>query len=228
MGLYVDSAYLEDVARVSASFPIAGVTTNPSILLAAWDRGQHLEDLQLLRELLRVCEGPVFAQPSGADHEALLAATLRYLELAPNRVVPKLPMTPDGLRIGLGLRQGGGRFAFTAVSTLSQAYCAACAGAAWVIPYVGRLRRAGDDPCERVGQMARLLAQQGGGTRILAASIKSPSDLAEAALSGAHDVTAAPIVIEGLLADPITEASIRQFDADWERLRQQMAEHSRS
>jgi TalC/MipB family fructose-6-phosphate aldolase len=228
MGLYVDSACLEDVARVCASYPIAGVTTNPSILLAAWERGQRLDDVQLLRQLLHVCEGPVFAQPSGADDEALHAATLRYLELAPNRIVPKLPMTPAGLRVGLEIRRQGGRFAFTAVSTLGQAYCAVCAGAAWVIPYVGRLRRAGHDPCERVGQMARLLAQQDGGTRILAASIKSATDLDEAVLSGAHDVTADPGVIEGLLADPLTEASIRQFDADWERLRQQMAEQLRS
>jgi TalC/MipB family fructose-6-phosphate aldolase len=222
MSLYVDSAYLEDVARVCATYPVTGVTTNPSILLAAFERGQHLDDLGVVRELLLLCQGPVFAQPYGASDEALYAAASRYLDLAPNRVVPKLPITPTGLRVGTRITREGGRVAFTAVSTLGQAYCCANAGADWIIPYFGRLRRSGEDPCDRVGRMAQLLAQQGTTTRILAASIKSPSDLTEAALAGAHDVTADPAVIDGLLECPLTVAAFRQFDADWERLQQQL------
>lgn len=223
MGLFVDSAYLDDVADVCASYPITGVTTNPSIMLAAYERGQRLDDLGVLRELLRLCDGPVFAQPSGPTDGALYAAASRYLDVAPNRIVLKLPITPAGVRVGLQATREGGRIAFTAVSSLSQAYCGANTGAGWIIPYFGRLRRAGVDPCDLIARMGQLLAQQGGATRILAASIKSAADLAEAALVGAHDVTADPAVIQTLLVDPLTEAAMRQFDADWLRYQQHLA-----
>lgn len=223
MGIFVDSAYLDDVARVCASYPISGVTTNPSIMLAAFERGQRLDDLSVVRELLRLCDGPVFVQPSGATDDELFAAATRYLAVAPNRIVLKLPITTRGLRVGKRIMREDGRIAFTAVSSLSQALCGASAGARWIIPYFGRLRRAGADPCERVAQMSRLLAQHGGVTRILAASIKSASDLTEAILAGALDVTADPAVIETLLVDPLTEAALRQFDADWERYQTQLA-----
>jgi TalC/MipB family fructose-6-phosphate aldolase len=224
MGLYVDSACVDEVARVCQSFPIAGVTTNPSILLAATEqRGQRLDDLAVLRELLRLCDGPVFMQPVGATDDDLYAAASRYIGVAPQRVVPKLPITPEGLCAGLRITHEGGRVAYTAVGSLAQAYCGATAGASWVIPYFGRLRRFGLDPCERVSHMARLLASQGGDTRILAASIKTSADLVEASLAGAHDVTVAPSVIAGLLTDPLTESAVRQFGADWERWQQALA-----
>jgi TalC/MipB family fructose-6-phosphate aldolase len=221
VGLFVDSAYLEDVERICAGFPIAGVTTNPSILLAAREEhGQHLDDLTVLRELLRLCDGTVCMQPVGESAEDLYAAASRYVNVAPPRVVPKLPMTTAGLRTGMRLKGEGARIAFTAVSSLAQAYCATMAGASWVIPYYGRLRRQGVDPSERVGHMAQLLAKQEGRTRILAASIKSSDDLAEAALAGAHDMTVGPDVIAGLLTDALTEAAVRQFTLDWERAQQ--------
>ncbi|GAC1456175.1 MAG: fructose-6-phosphate aldolase [Ktedonobacterales bacterium] len=218
MSLYVDSAYLEDVARLCATFPIFGVTTNPPVLLAATSRGQLLDDVSVLRELLRLCEGPVFMQPGGSTAEDLYAGASRYLTVAPNRVVPKLPMSPEGLQAGMRLKREGMRVAYTAVYTLAPSYAAAMAGASWVIHYCGRMCRAGMDACERISRMARLLAQHAEGTRILVASIKSGMDLVESALAGAQDVTTGPEVIEGMLADPLTESALRQFGADWERL----------
>lgn len=223
MSLYVDSAYLDDVARLCVAFPVAGVTTNPSILLAAASRGQRLDDMGVLHELLRLCEGTIFMQPDGSTGDDLYAGAARYLSVAPNRVVPKLPMSQEGLSAGLRLQRDGMRVAYTAVYSLSQTYCAALAGASWVIPYCGRMRRAGVDACERVSQMARLLTQQAVSTRILAASIKTGADLVEATLAGAHDVTAPPDVIEGMLADPLTESAIRQFGVDSERFQQELS-----
>lgn len=221
MALFVDSAYLPDVEAVCAAYPVAGVTTNPSILLAAAERGQRLDDAETLRELLRLCRGPVLMQPmAGADDaEGLRAAAERYAAAAPERVAPKLPPTEAGLRVGMALVQQGARVAYTASSALAQAYCAAQAGASWVIPYFGRIRRAGEDPRERMERMARLLAQQQSPTRILVASVKSPADLVEATLAGAHDVTAPPEVIRALLRDELSDAAFAQFARDAERLR---------
>ncbi len=219
MALYVDSAYLPEVEAVCARYPIAGVTTNPSILLAAAKRGQRLGDVEALRELLQVCPGPVFMQPVGDDAETLLAIMRRYLATEPERVVAKLPPTEAGIQAGRTLLREGARVAFTAVCSLSQAYVAAQVGAQWVIPYFGRIRRAGEDPGERVAAMARLVALQSpsstASTRILVASLRTPRDVVEVTLAGAHDVTVPPEVIGAFLQDGVSAAALAQFAADW-------------
>jgi TalC/MipB family fructose-6-phosphate aldolase len=217
MGLYADCAVLVEVVRLRERFPLAGVTTNPSIMAAALDAGQQLDDLTILRELTALGFPVVMAQPVGESPETLYAAAMRYVEVAPDRVVPKILLTALGLSTGLRLKQQGVRVAFTCVSTVEQAYCATEAHADWVIPYVGRLRRAGADPCERIAHMSRLIKRTSNGTRILAASIKNVADVVEATLVGADDVTASPRTIEALLADPLTEAAREQFAADWQR-----------
>lgn len=217
MGLYVDSAYLDDVARVCASFPIAGVTTNPTILLRALERGQQLSDLDVLRRLLDTTAGVVFMQPTASDAERLRAAAGRYIEVAPDRVVPKLPLNESGLAVGRDLARQGARVAFTATCTPAQVYCAAQAGAAWAIPYYSRMTRAGVDPCERIMAMSRLLAAQRSEMRLLAASVKSASDVTEALLAGAHDITASPEVIALLPRDPLSDQAFAQFAADWRK-----------
>jgi TalC/MipB family fructose-6-phosphate aldolase len=222
VALYVDSASLPEVEAVCARYPIAGVTTNPSILLAAAKRGQRLSDGDVLQALLQICTGPVFMQPVGDDAQTLLAITRRYLAAAPERVVAKLPPTEAGVQAGRTLLREGTRVAFTAVCSLPQAYVAAQVGAQWVIPYFGRIRRAGEDPAGRVAAMARLLALQSPSptvtTRVLAASLRTPRDVVEATLAGAHDVTVPPEVIGAFLRDSISEAALARFAADWAQL----------
>jgi TalC/MipB family fructose-6-phosphate aldolase len=224
VALFVDCAFLADIQSTCARYPVSGVTTNPSILLAAAQRGQQLSDLELARELLQVCRGPIFMQPMADAARDLHAAAERYIAVAPERVVPKLPPTEVGMEVGMALVRAGARVAFTATCSLTQVYAAAQAGASWVIPYFGRMRRAGEDACERVAGMARLLATQQAPTRVLVASVKSPGDLIEATLAGAHDVAAPPEVIRGLLADPLTSAAFVQFSADWEKVRTAVAQ----
>ncbi|MBF6590479.1 MAG: hypothetical protein IVW57_08090 [Ktedonobacterales bacterium] len=214
MALYVDSADLAVVADLLSAYPIAGVTTNPSILLAAIEGGQRLSDLEVLRALLDLNPRLVFMQPVGEDAEALRVGAMRYIEVDARRVVPKLPLTRAGMRAGLALKREGVRIAFTAVFSLPQTYSAAMSDADWVIPYVGRLRRAGLDACQRIEQMKRLLAAHGGGTRILAASMKTPADIVEATLAGAHDITAQPEIIRLLTDDGLTAAAVEQFALD--------------
>ncbi|HEU0028694.1 MAG TPA: transaldolase family protein [Ktedonobacterales bacterium] len=218
MGLYVDCALIEEVSRLCATFPIAGVTTNPSILLEAVERGQRLRDEDALRGLIQSCDGPVFAQPVADTADGLRAEGERYLGLDPARIVLKLPMTADGLAAGRTLIASGARVAFTAVASLAQAYLAAAAGADWVIPYFSRLRHAGVDACERIGGMARLLTKQDSGARLLVASVKSSTDVVEAAALGARDITARPEIIRGLLDDPLTIEAVTRFNADWRRV----------
>jgi TalC/MipB family fructose-6-phosphate aldolase len=215
MALYADGAFVAEIEELAAVYPLAGVTTNPSILLAAQQRGQRLSDVEALRALLGVCTGPIFMQPTASTHEELRAMAARYAEVDPARVVLKLPANADGLRVARELGSQGARVAFTACYALAQAYCAAQAGAAWVIPYFGRLRRSGADACQRMQEMAALLRAQEAPTRILAASLKSAADVIEVTLAGAHDVTAPPEVIRTLADDAMTASAMTQFAADW-------------
>jgi TalC/MipB family fructose-6-phosphate aldolase len=223
MGLYVDSAYIDDIVSVYEAFPIAGVTTNPTILLRALERGQRLDHVEVLRRLLETTSGLVFMQPTAADAEHLRAAAARYVEVAPDRVVPKLPPTEIGLTVARALTQQGQRVAFTATCTPAQVYCAGEADAAWAIPYFSRMTRAGVDPCERIMTMSRLLKGLGAHTRLLAASVKSVSDVTEALIAGAHDITASPEVIRSLVRDPLSDQAFAQFAADWSEFAQMTA-----
>lgn len=219
MALYVDSAHLDDVEEICANFPVVGVTTNPSILLAAVERGQRLDDLAVARGLLALCSDAVFMQPTAETADGLLAAARRYVEVDPTRIVVKLPMTAPGVRAGKALKAEGARVAFTATYTLAQAYIAAMAGADWVIPYHGRLRRAGIDAAARIGGMVELIERQHAPTHVLAASVRSTSCLVEVVMAGAHDATLPPEVIRALSEDALTEAAATQFAADWQRVR---------
>jgi TalC/MipB family fructose-6-phosphate aldolase len=224
MGLYVDSAFLADVERVARTLRLAGATTNPSILLAAARRGQRLTEKAVLQGLLEICPGNIFMQPVGETADALRRMAEGYIAAAPERVVPKLPLTPAGMEVACAWKEAGIRFSFTCVFTVTQAYCAAMAGAQFIIPYFSRLRRTGQDACERLDNIVRLLNAQAPGTRVLAASIKTPMDVAEALMIGAHDLTAPPEVLEGLLADPLTDAAVEQFQQDWRAFTQALGE----
>lgn len=223
MALYLDSAVIDEIARVSAAYPVAGVTTNPTILLNAVEQGQRLRDLDVLCALLPLVPGPVFMQPVGETAGELVHAGMRYAEVEQARVVLKLPMTAAGLGASRTLKTRGVRFAFTAVAALPQAYSAALAEAEWIIPYFGRMRRAGIDASARVSEMRRLAGTQGAMTRILAASVKSCADVIEATLAGAHDVTVPPGVIQSMMEDALSQAAIAQFSSDWTRLGEVLA-----
>lgn len=217
MALYVDSANVAEVADLCAAYPVAGVTTNPSILLAAIEQGQRLSDVDVLRALLSACDGPIFMQPSAETADDLVAAGIHYVDVDMARVVLKLPMTELGVRAAMDLKRRGVRFAFTAVTSLAQAYTGVLAGAEWIIPYFARMRRAGVDTCDRLSGIARVLAGQSSACRILAASLKSPADVIEATLAGAHDATVSPGILRVMAEDPLSQAAVAQFAADQQR-----------
>ena len=220
MALYVDSAYLKDVEEVCATYPVAGVTTNPSILLAAVEQhDQRMDDLALTRALLSICTGHVFMQPKATTVDELRAAARHYVDVDPARVVVKLPMNALGIQTGKALKAEGARVAYTATYSLAQTYLAAMADADWVIPYHARMRRAGLDAGARIGGMVELLERQKSPTRVLAASVKSASCLVEVATAGAHDATLPPEVIRALAEDALSDAAVTQFATDWQRVR---------
>ncbi len=218
MALYIDSAYLDDIATVTRTLPLAGVTTNPSIVLAAQQRGQSLSLQDVLQRLLKMQSGAVFVQPSIADEEHAYFTARSYAEINPERILLKIPINQAGMRLALRLKAERLHIAFTAVTSVTQAYAGAMAQADFVIPYYNRMQRSSIDAQERVSQMAKLLHNQQLPTRILAASIKSPTEAAQALLAGAHDLTVPPQVLLDMVTDPDSEEAITKFEQDWQKL----------
>jgi TalC/MipB family fructose-6-phosphate aldolase len=218
MALYIDNAFLDDITNVVRTVPLAGVTTNPTILLAALERGQALTPLSLLNKLLHVFDGTIFMQPGETEEERMYRQALTYIEADPARVIPKIPMMQTGMRVARKLKQQNHRIAFTAVTSVAQAYNAAMVQADFIIPYYNRLQRSGVDAAERISQMAELLHNDRLSTRILVASIKSPQEATDALLAGAHDLTIAPQVLLDMVGDPLSEEAIEKFSQDWQKL----------
>jgi TalC/MipB family fructose-6-phosphate aldolase len=218
MALYIDSAFLHDIMNVTGTVPVEGITTNPTILLEARERGQDLSPQSVLSELLRSIGGTIFMQPGASGEDEMYAEALDYIQASPNRVIAKIPMTHAGMRVARRLKQQQHRLAFTAVTSVPQAYSAAMIGADFIIPYYGRLERSGVDASERISEMADLLHNANLPTRILAASIKSSGDAANALLAGAHDLTVAPGVLMEMVTEPLTEEAIERFTQDWQRM----------
>ncbi|HLG65211.1 MAG TPA: transaldolase family protein [Ktedonosporobacter sp.] len=219
MAFYIDSAYLDDIIEASQTVPVSGVTTNPTIMLAAVERGQRLTPLSLLNELLSRVGGTIFIQPGAAGEQEMLREALDYVQEAPERVIPKIPMTHIGLRVARQLKIAGKRVAFTAVTTVPQAYAAAMSQADFIIPYYNRMERAGVDASLRISQMAELLHNHQLPTRLLAASFKSPQEVAKALLAGAHDLTIAPQLLLEMVSDPQSEQAVEKFAQDWQKMK---------
>ena len=217
MALYIDSAFLDDIIPTAKAVPVAGVTTNPTLLLAAYERGQRLEPLSLLQELLKNVDGTIFIQPGSETEDEMFKESLMYIQVAADRVIPKIPMTQTGMRVALRLRSLKAQIAFTAVTSVAQAYSASMAGADFIIPYFNRLERSGINASERIAQMAEVVRNQK--AHILAASIKSPMEAAAALLARAHDLTVAPQVLQEMIADPQSEQAIEQFTRDWQKMK---------
>jgi TalC/MipB family fructose-6-phosphate aldolase len=215
MALYIDSAFLDDITTIAQTIPLAGATTNPTILRAARERGQQLDHLEVLTTLLKLLDGTIFMQPGASAEKEMYLQAMAYIQMAPQRVVPKIPMTAAGVRVARRLKQNGFRISFTAVTSVSQAYIAALVGADFVIPYYGRLANAGIPPTQRISEMAAVLAKAALPTRILAASIKSPLDATSALLAGAHDLTVSPQVLSSMPIDPLSEDAVARFQEDW-------------
>ncbi|HVB23563.1 MAG TPA: transaldolase family protein [Ktedonobacteraceae bacterium] len=226
MALYVDSAYLNDITNVAQTVPLAGVTTNPSILLAARERGQTLKPKEVLLALLQhpnIDNVDIFVQPGATDEEEMYQQVIGWVDprsAYARRLVHKIPMNHAGMRVARRLiaSEMRIRIAFTAVTTVVQAYTAAIMGVEYVIPYYNRLERSGIDANERIAEMAEVMHNHKLPTRILVASIKTASDARCALLAGAHDITAAPQVILDMVSDPLTDEAIEKFSQDWNKM----------
>ena len=215
MKLFLDTAAIEEIRVAERWGVLAGVTTNPS-LFAKVEQSESYE--QVLRQVCELTGGPVSAEVVAADVEGMLAEGRAFAKIAPNIVV-KIPMSEAGLEAIARLRAEGIPTNCTLVFSANQGLLAARAGAKLVSPFVGRIDDINFDGMSVVRELAEIFAIHDIDAEVLAASIRHPLHVTQAALAGAHIATVPFKVLKQLVHHPLTDAGIVQFRADWDAAR---------
>ncbi|PLR76818.1 fructose-6-phosphate aldolase [Bacillus sp. V3-13] len=210
MKFFIDTANINEIREAHSLGILAGVTTNPS--LVAKEKNVSFHDR--LREITGLVEGSVSAEVIALDAEGMIREGRELAAIAPNITV-KVPMTPEGLKAVHALTQEGIKTNVTLIFNANQALLAARAGATYVSPFLGRLDDIGHNGLELISTIAEIFAVHGLETEIIAASIRHPQHVTEAALRGAHIATIPFKVILQLCKHPLTDKGIEAFLADW-------------
>lgn len=210
MKFFIDTANLDEIREVYELGLLAGVTTNPS--LVAKEKGVSFHER--LKEITALVPGSVSAEVIALDAEGMIREGRELAAIAPNITV-KVPMTPDGLKAVHALAQEGIKTNVTLIFSANQALLAARAGASYVSPFLGRLDDIGLNGLDLVSTIAEIFTVHGIETEIIAASIRNPVHVTEAALRGAHIATVPYKVLMGLFQHPLTDKGIAAFLKDW-------------
>lgn len=212
MKFFLDSANLNEINQAWNMGVIAGVTTNPS-LVAKEGKDFHT----LLQELVQVVDGPISAEVIALDKEGMLKEA-RELAAMHKNIVVKIPMTEEGLKAVKALSQEGIKTNVTLIFNAVQALLAARAGATYVSPFLGRLDDIGENGLRLVEEICEIFGMHGIETHVIAASIRNPVHVTEAAKLGADFATVPFNVLRQLFKHPLTDAGIEKFMADWKKL----------
>ena len=211
MRFFLDTANIKEIREVAELGLLDGVTTNPS-LVAKEKQNIHA----VIREICEIVEGPVSAEVIATTAPEMIAEGRELAALGRN-VVVKVPMTMEGLKAVHGLSQEDIPTNVTLVFSANQALMAARAGAVFVSPFVGRLDDISEDGIHLVKTIADIFAIHDIDTEIIAASIRHPMHVTQAALAGAHIATVPYKVLLSLVNHPLTDAGIARFLADWKQ-----------
>lgn len=213
MKLFVDTANLDEIRTVHSWGVLAGVTTNPSLIAR-----EGRDFIATIHEICELVQGPVSAEVIAQDAEGMIREGRRLADLH-EHVVVKVPLTGAGLAATKALSSDGIRVNVTLCFQAGQALMAALAGATYVSPFVGRLDDIGWDGNKLIREIVEIFeADPDIDTQVLAASIRHPIHLTEAARVGAHVATAPFKVLEQCLKHPLTDKGNAQFLADWAKV----------
>ena len=210
MKIYLDTGNVKEIAEAARMGILDGVTTNPSLVSK---EGRDFKDLIL--EICQLVDGPVSAEVVSVEADAMVKEGLELARIHPN-VVVKCPLIPEGLAATKRLAAEGIRVNVTLCFSPTQALLAAKAGAWCVSPFIGRLDDLSQDGMELIREIAAVYEQNPDiRTRILAASIRHPRHVVEAALAGAHIATCPFKVLQKCMRHPLTDSGMASFLADW-------------
>jgi len=201
-----DTAVLKDLAATGL---VDGVTTNPTLIAKS---GRNM--LEVIGEICGIIGGPVSAEVASMETAGMLAEGRKLAAIAPNIVV-KVPLTRDGLIATSTFAAEGIQTNVTLCFSAAQALLAAKAGASYISPFIGRLDDHGADGMDLITEIRAIYDNYDFDTEILAASIRTPAHVAQAAMAGSDCATIPPDVFNALFKHPLTERGLSQFMADW-------------
>jgi transaldolase len=216
MKFFLDTASLKEIREAASLGVLDGVTTNPSLL--AKESGEPEE---ILVEICRTVDGPISAEVVATDAEGMVREGRHWASLHKNIVV-KCPCTAEGLRATKAISSEGHRVNMTLVFSPSQALLAAKAGASFVSPFVGRLDDISTPGMELVKDILQIYRNYSFRCEVLAASLRHPLHVVEAARAGAHIGTMPMSVFQSLLKHPLTDIGLKRFLDDWEKAKKEL------
>lgn len=208
MKFFLDSANLDEIKKASAWGIIDGVTTNPSLIAK--------EGVPLECQIRRICDiidGEISAEVI-ADHAKGMISEGRSLARVHRNIIVKVPLIPDGIIAAAALAKEGVRTNVTLCFSAAQAIVAAKAGAYIVSPFIGRVDDMGSPGADVLADILAIYKNYGFKTQVLAASVRGPLHVVQAAKAGAHIVTLTLKVLEQVFQHPLTEKGLEQFLKD--------------
>jgi transaldolase len=217
MKLFLDTADVDEIRTGVRWGVIDGVTTNPTLYAKV---GGSYDDV--LREICGITPGPVSAEVIADDPDGMVREGRHFAAIAPNIVV-KIPMTENGLEAIARLRADGIKTNCTLIFSANQGLLAAKAGASLLSPFVGRLDDINEEGMTVIRELADIVNIHELGAEVLAASVRHPRHVTDAALAGAHVATIPFKVLQQMIRHPLTDKGIALFKADWEKARAEAA-----
>lgn len=211
MKLFIDTANVDEIKRVSKWGILDGVTTNPSLIAK---EGRDIKEV--VEEICSIVDGPISAEVISLNSEEMVEEAKELAKIHKNIVI-KIPMCEEGLKAVSVLSKEGIKTNVTLIFSAQQALLAAKAGASFVSPFAGRLDDIGSDGLQVVADIAEIFYNYDIQTEIIAASIRHPMHVLNAAKAGAHISTIPYKVLSQMLKHPLTDSGIETFMKDYEK-----------
>ena len=213
MKIFLDTANLESIRKYNDMGLLDGITTNPSLLSKEGGDPQ-----KTMEEITKIIKGDVSLEVIAVKYEEMMEEARRLRKYGEN-VVVKVPMTADGLKACKALTVEGIPVNVTLIFSPNQALLAAKAGAKYVSPFIGRLDDVGKDGMNLIRDIKKIFPNYNFKTQVLVASVRHPMHVVDAAKIGADVVTLPPAVLEKMLKHQLTDIGLKNFLADWEKLK---------
>lgn len=212
MKFFLDTANVDEIREAAALGVLDGVTTNPSLVAK-----EGRDFLEVLKEIVTLVHGPISAEVTTTDADEMVEQGRDLAKIHPNIVI-KVPLTLDGLKACKRLRSEDIRTNVTLCFSPSQALMAAKAGATFVSPFIGRLDDISHEGMDLIRQIRVIFDNYDYETQILAASIRHPLHVVDAAMAGADVATVPFKVLRQLIEHPLTDIGQEKFLADWKKM----------
>ena len=209
MKFFLDTANVEYIKEVNEMGVISGVTTNPSLVAK---EGRDFNEV--IKEITEIVDGPISGEVVSEDAEGMIKEGREIAKIHKNMIV-KIPMTGEGLKATKVLASEGVKTNVTLIFSATQALLAANAGATYVSPFLGRVDDISMIGMDLVRDIAEIFAIHGIETEIIAASVRNPIHVIEAAKAGADIATVPYDLVKQMLKHPLTDQGLEKFKADW-------------